>query len=965
MPLSFDPGDRAFVLWGDDLERTHALDPARTARAKRTDVIVPAGRRVTVDALAIDAVAALAPLASMTAAEVRDAAPSIGAWSLASKLALDLVVRERIVPRIEGDEVRWAAALGAAEDEAHVRTLARALPPSAHAVAAGKSEVWTPDAVVRAYLDAVADALARRVSVATPAATRGAKWEARFVRAASGGDPRFETGAFEERTVIEELARWVEPALGARDRPRVCFRLDLPEAEGVDTFSIRFLLQSPEDPSLLVTADDLWAGKAKKLACLGEGFAKAEDALLGGLALAARRFPPIASALGEPRPEGVPLDAAGAWSFLSDAAPALSEAGFGVIVPGALTSRGQRRLRLQLRIDGGAPRTQVAGRVEGAASLALEQLVDFQWRAAIGDETLDARELRALARQKAPLVRFRGAWVAVDPRELAEIEKRLAAGGGRMKASDALRIALAGETDAGAVGIGASVVAAGAFAQRLERARMAQTAEVAIPAGLKATLRPYQARGLSWLVTMASLGLGGCLADDMGLGKTLQVIAFLLARRAHAPSLVVAPTSVLGNWEREIARFAPDLEVVRHYGPSRAKEPAALAAHKGAVILTSYGLLRRDTKALSGVEWSAVVLDEAQNIKNAASAGARAARSLSSGQRFALTGTPIENRLAELWSILEFGNPGLLGPLERFRTEIAVPVEKWGNHEAAEKLRRITAPFLLRRVKTDPNVIRDLPAKNEMKVVCTLTREQATLYQAAVDEEMRRIASSEGIERRGRVLALLTALKQICNHPAQYLGEAGPLPRRSGKLSRVAEMLEEALSAGDKALVFTQFREMGDRLVTYLGERLGVEVLFLHGGTPQRARDAMVRRFQEEPRRAPIFVLSVKAGGTGLNLTAANHVFHYDRWWNPAVEDQATDRAYRIGQRRAVQVHKLVCAGTVEEKVDALLEKKRDLASRVVGAGEGWITEMDDAALRDLVSLSRGAAAIADEEAPQ
>ncbi len=954
------------MLWDDDLERSPALDLAQRARPTRADVIVAAGRRVTVDALAIDAMDALAPLASLSSAGVREAPPSIGAWSLAAKLALDLVARERIVPRIEGHEVRWAAALGAAGDEANVRALARALPPSAHALAAERTEVWTPDALVRAYLDATADALVRRARVRAVAAPKGSGWEARFVRAAADDDARFEAVAFEERTVVAEIARWAEPALGARDRPRVCFRLELPEANGGETFVVRFLLQSPEDPSLLVTADELWAG-ARKLARLGPGFGEAEEALLGGLALARRRFPAIAGALDEPRPSSVPLDVTGAWSFISEAAPALSEAGFGVIVPGALTSRGQRRLRLQLRLDGGPSPTQVAGKVEGAAALGMEQLVEFQWRAAIGDETLDARELRALARQKAPLVRFRGAWVAVDPRELAEIEKRLAAGGGRMRASDAIRIALAGETDRGAIGIEASVVAGGAFADRLERARAAAATEVPIPGGLQATLRPYQARGLSWLVTMGALGLGGCLADDMGLGKTLQVIAFLLTRRGavRGPSLVVAPTSVLGNWEREIARFAPALDVVRHYGPSRAKDPAALAAREGAIVVTSYGLLRRDVKVLAQIDWSAVVLDEAQNIKNAASAGARAARALPAAHRFALTGTPIENRLAELWSILEFANPGLLGPLERFRTEFAVPVEKWGNHEAAEKLRRVTAPFLLRRVKTDPNVIRDLPPKNEMKVVCTLTREQATLYQAAVDEELRRIASAEGIERRGRVLALLTALKQICNHPAQYLGEAGPLARRSGKLARAGEMLEEALSAGDKALVFTQFREMGDRLVACLRERLGVEVLFLHGGTSQRAREAMVKRFQEDPRRARVFVLSVKAGGTGLNLTAANHVFHYDRWWNPAVEDQATDRAYRIGQKRAVQVHKLVCAGTVEEKVDALLEKKRDLASRIVGRGESWITELDDTSLRDLVSLSRGAAAIADEEAPR
>jgi SNF2 family DNA or RNA helicase len=464
---------------------------------------------------------------------------------------------------------------------------------------------------------------------------------------------------------------------------------------------------------------------------------------------------------------------------------------------------------------------------------------------------------------------------------------------------------------------------------------------------------------------MGSLGLGACLADDMGLGKTVQLLAFVLRRREAAPDdrrpvLIVAPTSVVGNWEREVARFAPSLNVVRHYGAERARGGAALA--KDGLVVTTYGLLRRDAELLARVDWSTVVLDEAQNIKNAASATARAARTLRATNRFALTGTPVENRLAELWSILEFANPGLLGPLDEFRRTYAIPIERYGDDAAAEQLRRVAGPFLLRRLKTDPAIIEDLPAKHEMKVACTLTREQATLYQAVVDEEMRRIEAADGISRRGRVLALLSYLKQICNHPAQYLQEAGPLPKRSGKLARLTEMLEEAIAAGDKALVFTQFREMGDRLVTHLAASLGVEVAFLHGGTSKPARDQLVRCFQDDPRGPRVFVLSVKAGGTGLNLTAASHVFHYDRWWNPAVEDQATDRAHRIGQTRVVQVHKLVCGGTVEDKVDRMLDHKRRLAAKVFASGERWITELADAELRELFALSEAAVVDGDDD---
>ena len=571
------------------------------------------------------------------------------------------------------------------------------------------------------------------------------------------------------------------------------------------------------------------------------------------------------------------------------------------------------------------------------------------------------------ARLKAPLVRWRGQWVAVDPAELREAQRFLLEGDGRLPVVDALSAALAGSARNISTVLPVDVVAEGAFARVLDRLRAGAGTAAPTVRGLHGTLRPYQKRGVGWLWSLASLGLGACLADDMGLGKTIQVLAFLLARREaipedRRPALIVCPTSVVGNWERELARFAPELPVVRHYGTERARSRDVLVdGQAGAVVLTTYGLLRRDAEVLSAVEWAVAVLDEAQNIKNAASHTARTARALRAQHRFALTGTPVENRLAELWSILEFATPGLLGRLETFRGQYAVPIERYRDEDAAERLRRIVQPFILRRLKNDPAVIQDLPPKNEMKVVCSLTREQASLYQAVVNDAMREIKKSEGIQRRGRVLALITALKQICNHPAHYLGESAPLGGRSGKLARLGEMLEEVLAAGDRALVFTQFREMGDRLVAYLGDVLATEVLFLHGGVPRAAREEMVCRFQEAERGPRVFVLSLRAGGTGLNLTGASRVFHFDRWWNPAVEDQATDRAYRIGQKRAVQVYKLLTAGTVEEKVDRLLEDKRDLASRIVGAGERWITELDDAALRELFTLSTDAVVAADD----
>lgn len=970
MPLVYLPDVEALFLWGAEPAPRALPSLGRGGEAWSTVLVAPQGLRETAG-LKLPLLETTAQLASVPAGDIEALPGSVAIWALASKLAMDLVARERVVPTLARRgrqiEARWAAALAGSEDAAKVTALAKSMPPAAHAVPAiaarSSGEVLAPDALVRAYVDAVVDAMVRSIhgGPALPAARSKAgtgapdSWGDRWRKALGGEQRGFATEGFAERSVVDEIQRWSEPALGGRDRLRACFRLELPQADG-EAFLLRFLLQSPDDPSLLVPAADVWKTKGRSLERLGHAFRDPQESLLEALGRASRLFPPLGRALKEARPESVDLDPATAWTFLGDGAAQLAEAGFGVIVPGELTAAGQRRLRLRMRIGGSGKKA--AGIVSSTAGLGLDELLQVDWEAVVGDESLTSSELAALAKQKASLVQFRGAWVAIDPRELGDIQKRLASGASKLTAREAIRAVLAGETRQGERSV--VVTASGVVAELVERLRNGGAQELRAPKSLQATLRPYQERGLNWLVTMSALGLGACLADDMGLGKTIQLLAFLLHRKESAardarPALLIAPTSVVGNWEREIERFAPALKLVRHYGIERAKVARDIPKKPGTLVVTTYGLLRRDAELLSSIDWSVAALDEGQNIKNAASATARAARALRASHRFALTGTPVENRLAELWSILEFANPGLLGPLEAFRRDFAVPIERYGSEDAATRLRRIVGPFILRRLKSDPAVVQDLPPKNEMKVVCTLTREQATLYRAVVSEELRRIKASEGIERRGRVLALLMFTKQICNHPAQYLGESGPVAKRSGKLTRITEMLEEAVAAGDKALVFTQFRDMGDKLVEHFGANLGCEVVFLHGGTAKKSRDEMVRRFQEEPHGPRIFVLSVKAGGTGLNLTAASHVFHYDRWWNPAVEDQATDRAHRIGQKRTVQVHKLVCAGTVEEKIDQLLEQKRELASKIIGAGEQWITELDGTELRDLFALSEGA----------
>jgi len=998
MPLLYLPSQTSLFLWEDAAEDAE-LGSLGSGEPHRETIATPTGVCV-VDGLALPLLITASRLATVPAQICSSLPASWATWVLASKLALELVARERVVPTLTRAnariEARWAAALSATEDLTRVAAIARSMPPGAHALPLTPPQtsralaVWSPDALLRAFLDATVDALLRasgaepaltptprapvprsRSRATVPNALDQAAWPARWRAALTQADPTFEPTGFQERSVFDTVTRWAEPALAAHDRLRACFRLEVPLADG-ETFTLRFLLQPPDDPSLLVLATEVWQS-GRGLKALGRAFKDPQESLLASLSRAARLFPAIARSLAEARPDALALDPAEAWSFLEEGAAALSDAGFAVIVPGELTAAGQRRLKLRMRV-GNPSKSRVAG-VATSAGLSLDSLVNVDWEAVIGDETLTARELAALAKHKAPLVRFRGEWVAIDPRELPDIQRRIAAGPKTLTLSQAVMAALAGDVTEN--GHTFAVTPTGTLATLLDRLSPGGRSDRLAPVALNATLRPYQLRGLDWLSTMASLGLGACLADDMGLGKTIQFLAFLLRRVEDAanhsghtghpddqrPTLLVAPTSVIGNWQREVERFAPSLQVVQHYGPARATTPRQFPRSSNALILTTYGLLRRDADLLTKVDFATVALDEAQNIKNAASITARVARALSATHRFALTGTPVENRLAELWSILEFANPGLLGPLESFRKTYAIPIERFGDDHAALRLRKVSSPFILRRLKSDPLIIDDLPAKHEMKVLCTLTREQVSLYKAVVDEELRRIAESDGIERRGRVLALLTFTKQICNHPAQYLTDSGPLDKRSGKLTRLTEMLEETLSVGDRSLVFTQFREMGDRLVKHLAATFGVEVAFLHGGTSKKARDELVRRFQQERDGPSIFVLSLKAGGTGLNLTAANHVFHYDRWWNPAVEDQATDRAYRIGQKRSVQVHKFVCAGTVEDRIDQLLTHKRELASKVVGTGEQWITELGASELRDLFALSDSALSDDDDEA--
>ncbi|ONI75311.1 ATP-dependent helicase [Actinosynnema sp. ALI-1.44] len=855
-----------------------------------------------------------------------------GSWrwmAAVARFAVALADRGQVLPGLVAGHARWIPQLTGDEAE-HARALDKATPA---VVRDGR------DDLVPFVLTALTDAIVRDRLAEIPAAESPTAAQ-RWVRALTTQDAVVDGDL---GGLGGELRSWHRSAAPPAGPLRTCFRLALPEDDGED-WRVEFLLQSTADPSLTASARDVWqrSGAATLLSRYAE---HPEEVLLAGLGRASRVYPELDAALRVSTPAELHTDPQGAYRFLRQSANALTMAGFGVQLPSAL----QRGPELGLKLKASSSKQGQSAVVKGG--MGLNEILDYQWKIAVGEDELTETEIAELAKAKAPLVRLRGKWVELDNarlrRALTFLER---SGEGEMTARDLLQADSALAEQGVDVPV-TDVVADGWLGDVLTGRVDDQLAPVSTPDSFTAVLRPYQERGLAWLSFLSRLGLGGCLADDMGLGKTVQLLA-LLAAEGTGPNLLVCPMSVVGNWQREAARFTPDLRVYVHHGAGRVGggDLAAKVAESDLVI-TTYGVVSRDTGELAELGWHRVVLDEAQNIKNSASKQARAVRALPAAHRIALTGTPVENRLAELWSVMEFANPGLLGPASAFRSKFAVPIERDKNQAATAALRRRTQPFILRRVKTDKQIISDLPDKIEMTEVCQLTAEQGSLYQAVVADMMDRIENSEGMERRGLVLSTLSRLKQVCNHPAHLLKDGSRMPGRSGKLARLEELLEEALSEGDKVLCFTQFAEFGEMLRAHLTARFEQPVLFLHGGVSKSQRDAMVDRFQSDAG-PPIFVLSLKAGGVGLNLTAASHVVHVDRWWNPAVEDQATDRAFRIGQRRNVQVRKFVCAGTVEDRIDAMIRSKKALAEMVVGSGEDWLTELSTNALRELFELA-------------
>ncbi|WP_375511874.1 DEAD/DEAH box helicase [uncultured Nostoc sp.] len=908
-------------------------------------------------------------------------------WSQVARWSLDLISRCKFLPTIDRQSdvtfaAKWQVLLDSAVDGTRLERFSANMPLVCRTYQEGLgTRDWglgtgeefcqsllyvdfpgEPQELLLGFLNSTIDAQVRGMAgsqppmeakaiASLPAAVR------QWLQALNSASHTVNADAIEVERLEAALKAWTMPLqyqLTLKTLFRTCFQLRSPESGETD-WILAYFLQAADDPEFLVDAATIWNNPVERLVYENRTIEQPQETFLRGLGLASRLYPAIAPSFETEYPQSSRITPMQAYEFIKAVAWRLEDSGLGVILPPSLANREGWANRLGLKIT-----AETSKKKQGR--LGLQSLLNFQWQLAIGGQTISKAEFDKLVALNSPLVEINGEWVELRPQDIKTAQTFFTTRKDQMALSleDALRFST-GDTQVIEKLPVVSFEASGALQELIGALTNNQALEpLPTPTGFKGQLRPYQERGAAWLSFLERWGLGACLADDMGLGKTVQFIAFLLHLKEQDalenPTLLVCPTSVLGNWEREVNKFAPSLKILQYHGDKRPKGKAFLeAVKKHDLIVTSYSLMHRDIKSLQSVSWQIIVLDEAQNVKNPEAKQSKAVRQLEATFRIALTGTPVENRLQELWSILDFLNPGYLGNKQFFQRRFAMPIEKYGDTASLTQLRSLVQPFILRRLKSDRDIIQDLPDKQEMAVFCGLTGEQAALYQQVVEQSLVEIESAEGLQRRGMILALLIKLKQICNHPAQYLKQATLEQHNSAKLLRLEEMLEEVLDEGDRALIFTQFAEWGKLLKPYLEKKLGREIFFLYGSTSKKQREEMIDRFQHDPQGPPIMILSLKAGGVGLNLTRANHVFHFDRWWNPAVENQATDRVFRIGQTRNVQVHKFVCTGTLEEKIHDMIESKKQLAEQVVGAGEEWLTELDTDQLRNLLILDRSA----------
>ncbi|WP_022950013.1 SNF2-related protein [Methylohalobius crimeensis] len=865
----------------------------------------------------------LAALERLHPADLPDLQSEVAALYHIRLAALHLLARGAVVPQLFAlDEttvgLRWLPATLDESIRDLMASLTRGLPPGiARRIQGGKSAMLTAEAQALTLCSLFLGALVRRGSGRTMARYPDDKTVGLFF---DSGRARF--GGPGEGEIPAGIQIWLSRLhLAQREyAPVLC----LSEGQSDEDFSLSVAVQSrkapPETPCPLaeVLTEKRWES--------------VRYGVLRTISLLADFYPPLQAYVANGGRESLSLGADELPSFLFETLPVVRLLGIRTLLPKSL----DRILRPRLSL-------KISSQAEGSPSfLTLDRLLSYDWRVAVGGEVVTLAEFESLVEGATGIVRFRNGYVYLDPQEIERLRRQLEAPA-KLSGTELLRAALAEEYAGAPLLLDADL-------RRILR-EMTEIGEISPPAGIRARLRPYQQRGLAWLYRNHRAGFGSVLADDMGLGKTLQVIALLLKLREEggleeSKALIVVPTSLLTNWRKEIERFAPALSCDVYHGTAR-----TLSDRRPDVLLTTYGVARTEAAALKKMAWRLVVVDEAQNIKNPAAAQTKAIKSIPASGFIAMSGTPVENRLAEYWSIMDFANRGYLGTLTRFNREFAAPIQNDRDPRVVERFRKITQPFLLRRLKSDKTIITDLPDKIEQNQYSELTREQAAFYESVVRESLQVIAGeSDAFKRQGLVLQMIMALKQICNHPANYLKQGEDDPALSGKAALLLELLATIHESHEKVLVFTQFREMGTLLEQWIGQRFKCRPLFLHGGVSRKKRDQMVEKFQAD-RTAQVFILSLKAGGTGLNLTAASNVIHYDLWWNPAVEAQATDRAYRIGQQKNVQVHRLITRATFEERINEMIQTKKNLAELTVGAGEQWIGKLSDAELEEIFSL--------------
>lgn len=853
-------------------------------------------------------------------------------WRQLYRLALKLVQQQAVVPAARYNtggalQIHWQPAPFCTEISHLLEVLSQTCPPDLvmmqpDTAASARTLLFADaDNQIRTALEQFIGVLMAHGFTRAPQAQQDDPFGQLFCGQQSQHFERFDNQ--EQPRVIHH---WLNPLYLTQRPHRLLLQISAIPAEP-DSFSLSVQVESDHSlqplPELLAES----------------GLSQTRLGVLTDLALLSDYFPALEALYSNTPVPSISLDLTELSPVLQTVLPALDALGIRIVLPKALQKLARPRLNLMLETDADS------GSDNNLSQLNMAQLLTFDWQIALGDQRLSLHDFKQLLADSEGLVRLHDQYVMMDNHQLQTLLKKMDRLPDTLSGAALLRAGLSGELDGASVDLSAQVQSL--FNQLLN------APPTPLPEGIKAQLRPYQQRGFEWMAQNARLGFGSLLADDMGLGKTLQVISLLLHLKqqnllAGSPALVVAPTSLLTNWQKELQRFAPALSGHIYHGAKRDLN----AAMQADIILTSYGLARTDNSKLSKIRWQALILDEAQNIKNPASQQTKAVKKIKAEIRIGMSGTPVENRLSEYWSLFDFTNKGYLSTPKYFQETYAAPIEKERDQKALQRFRQLTAPFILRRLKTDKTIISDLPDKLESNRYCQLSPQQAALYQTTVDNLMQELEdASEGVERRGLILKLLNALKQICNSPAQYLDHAQASTDESGKLAALIEILREADDAGEKVLIFTQYTKMGELLQQQIQAELNLQAPFLHGGLSRTQRDTLVDDFQQD-NRMRMMVLSLKAAGTGLNLTAASQVVHYDLWWNPAVEAQATDRAFRIGQQQRVLVHRLITEHSFEEKIDEMIQQKKELADLTVASGEQWVTELSNDQLRELIRLS-------------